>query len=147
VLPIFCVIVFGLIDGGRLVFANSTVSQAAREAVRLAVVQAPFIGATGGGCMAPVCPASTTDFHANVVAAASRMSVVVGPVPSANLHVLCTVGPPGTWTSGNDCSANNVSGSGNYVSVRISVPIQPLLPIFGWFYPSSISAAATMAIP
>ena len=40
VIPIFLLILFGLIDMGRAVYSNNTVGQAAREAARLAATQA-----------------------------------------------------------------------------------------------------------
>ena len=148
VLPIFVALVLGLIDGARLVFANNTVSQAAREAARLAAVQAAYIGATGSACTAPVCPASPSAFAADVLAAANRMTVVVGQVPAGDLSITCTAlggAPTGAWTGGNNCASANTSG--NVVSVRIVVPITPLTPLFGPVYPSSLSASASMAIP
>ncbi|MCC6771524.1 MAG: pilus assembly protein [Gemmatimonadaceae bacterium] len=146
VLPIFLFLLFGLIDAGRLVFANSTVSQAAREAARLATVQAPFIGATGSDCTAPVCPADDAEFRANVVAAANEMTSIVGVIPTGSVSIFCTAGdPPTGWTS-NDCAADNDPFIGNTVSVRIDIPIEPLLPFFDWFYPDNITATATMLI-
>jgi len=95
-----------------------------------------------------VCPASTSAFQANVLAAANANAVVVGPVPSAGLYITCTSlgnAPTGAWTGGNTCSSANTSG--NVVSVRLVVPISPLTPIFKAVYPSSLSASSTMVIP
>ena len=50
-LPVFFVVLFGLFDGGRLVYANSVVSQAAREGARLAATEAGWVGLTGGACV------------------------------------------------------------------------------------------------
>jgi Flp pilus assembly protein TadG len=147
-IPIFMLLLLGLIEGGRLVVANNTVSQAAREAARLATVQAAFVGATGPACSAPVCPATSSALRTNVVAAANRMTAFIGPVTSANLFLTCTAlgsAPTGVWTSGNDCASTNTSG--NVVSVRIVVPIEALTPLFEPFSPESVSGAATMAIP
>jgi hypothetical protein len=145
VVPIFLFLLFGLIDGGRLVFANNTVSQAVREAVRLAHVQAPFIAAED--CSAPICPADTVAFRSNVLAAANRMTSVVGTIPDSNLEILCSEVPPApAWTGNNDCAPPNNAAAGT-VSVRIVVPIQPIIPLWGWFYPNRISADATMALP
>ena len=51
VLPVFVLAVFGLFDVGRLVYINSTLSQAAREGARLAATEAGWIGLTGNGCV------------------------------------------------------------------------------------------------
>lgn len=149
VVPMFLLLLFGLIDAGRLVFANNTVSQAAREAVRVAHVQAPFIEAAAlGTCTAPVCPADEATFRANVRSAANNMTSLVGAIPDGDLTLFCSVGlPAADWSANNDCADNNAAGADNMVSVRITVPIEPLLPLFEWFYPNVISAAATMALP
>src|SRR5689334_6534843 len=44
VLPVFLLIVFGLIDGGRLVFTYNTVSNAARTSARVAIVNQSTTG-------------------------------------------------------------------------------------------------------
>ena len=44
VIPIFLLLLFGLIDVGRLVYMNSVLSQAAREGTRLASVEASWMG-------------------------------------------------------------------------------------------------------
>ena len=146
-LPIFLAIVLGMVDGARLVFAQNTVGQAAREAARRAAVQAAFIAPAT--CSAPVCPASTSAFRTNVVAAANQMSVVVGQITSANTYVTCTAlgsAPTGAWTGGNDCASGNVSG--NVVTVRVAATIQPLTPVFAIPFPSiGLGASATMQIP
>lgn len=149
VFPVFVLVFFAIVDGARLVFAYNTVAQAAREAARLAAVQAVYIGATGSACSAPVCPASTAVFRTNVLAAVNRMTVVVGTVPSANVWITCTAAgaaPTGSWTGGNDCASGNVSG--NVVSVRIAVPIQPLTPYVAIVVPQvTLAGSATMALP
>ncbi len=53
VIPVFLFILFGLLDVGRLVYTNSTLSQAAREGARLAAAEAGWIGV-------PIRPASAT---------------------------------------------------------------------------------------
>ena len=147
-IPIFLTLLLGMVEGGRLVFATNTVAQAAREAARLASVQAPFVGAVGSACTAPTCPTTTTALRTNIVAAANRMTPVVGTVASANVYVTCTAlgsAPTGAWTGGNDCASLNTSG--NVVTVRILASISPLTPLFGPLYPATISSAATMVIP
>ena len=50
VLPIFLVMLFGIIDLGRYVYMNSTLSQAARESARVAAVEAYWMGKTAPAC-------------------------------------------------------------------------------------------------
>jgi Flp pilus assembly protein TadG len=147
-IPIFLVLLIGLVEGGRLVAAENTLSQAAREAARMATVQAGFVGASGTACAAPVCPATTTALRTNLISAANRMTVFVRPVATGDLYLTGTAlgsAPTGAWTTGNDCASSN--GSGNVVSVRIVLPIDALTPIFDPWLPADLSAAATMAIP
>ncbi len=49
ILPLFLLAFFGLIDGARLVYFNSTLSQAVREAARTGAVEAYWLGSTAGG--------------------------------------------------------------------------------------------------
>ena len=46
VIPIFLLLLFGLIDGGRYVYMSNVLSQAAREAARVGAAEASWIGAT-----------------------------------------------------------------------------------------------------
>ena len=84
VLPVFLLIVFGLIDAGRLVFMNSTLSQASREAARTASVEAYWVGRTDPSCGTfggPVCPADTATLKAHMTAAANQMMAPFGADP------------------------------------------------------------------
>ncbi len=148
VIPIFLLLLIGMVEGARLVAASNGVSQAAREAARLATVQAAFVGASGSACTAPVCPASSSALRSNALAAANRMTLFVGPLTTGSLYLTCsTLGsaPTGAWTGGNDCASANASG--NVVTVRLVAPIQALTPIFQPFWPGTIAGAASMAIP
>ncbi len=156
VVSVFLLIVFGVVDGARLVFSQNTVGQVAREAARLAAVQAPFVGRSGSACTAPTCPATTAVLRTNVLAAANRMAVTVGPIASANLYLDCTApGSPrsGAWTGGNDCSANRAAGASNVVNVRVVASFRPATPIVGQLidalYPAAerLSASSSMVIP
>ena len=46
VIPIFMLMVFGIVDGGRLIFAYNTVSNAARDGARVAIVNQSTSGTT-----------------------------------------------------------------------------------------------------
>ena len=46
VLPVFILLLFGLLDVGRYVYMNSVLSQAAREGARVAAAEASWIGKT-----------------------------------------------------------------------------------------------------
>lgn len=134
VLPVFLLLLFGLIDGARLVYANATLSQAAREGARVAAVEANWVLPTPQpeGCVtseaglaalpgAHVCPVNVASLKAHVVAAMNRMAPAVGPFTTATVHLSCNAGaalgdaaPSGSWTEvagqaspgGNGCEDN-----------------------------------------
>ena len=97
VLPIFLLMLFGLIDGGRFVYENSVVSQAAREGARLATVEARWLGSSDPSCGAvggPTCPATVTgpgSLQADVASAVNRM---VAPFGSVSASATCSSGAP-----------------------------------------------------
>jgi hypothetical protein len=151
VLPIFLVMLFGVIDGGRIVYMNTILSQAAREAARVGAVEASHIGTassdpscnTPGG---PVCPASVAALEADVLAAANREVAPFGPIQSARLYLRCDSpgsAPTGSWT-GQSCSA---SSPNDLVSVRVELQFTAVTPIAGPLLPPAwLSGAATMVI-
>ena len=157
VLPIFLLMLFGLVDMGRLVYANTTMSQAAREAARVASVQAYWVGnTTDASCNqagGPTCPADDAAMRTNVVTTANGMMTSVGTIASSNLHISCTLAtssaPSGNWTSPpNGCSTAAVrQASGSRVSVRIAMSFQAITPLIGQFFNSiELEGSATMTI-
>ena len=101
VIPIFFLVVFGLIDGARLIFAYNTVAQAARDAARTAVVEAPFIGKTP--CTAPTCPTAAA-FRGDVLNAANRASVIIGTIPDDPLYLAVGCYAVGATNTNNNCA-------------------------------------------
>jgi Flp pilus assembly protein TadG len=163
VLPIFLLVLFGLIDVGRLVFTNSMLSQAAREGARVAAVQARWMGMTSAndaGCVAAasaitatnpgahVCPPSFAALNVNVQTAANSELVGVGAIPIGNVLLSCDLTPKTTpWTT-TSCVNNS---TGDLVSVRLQLTYQPITPIVGSFFgsiigPINLVGAATMVI-
>ncbi len=139
VIPLFLLMLFGLVDMARLVHANSALSQAAREGARVASVQAYWVGETGTDCGpgGPTCPANEAAFRANVLTAANGLMVAVGTIDDSQLHLSCTgasaATPTGAWTSPpNGCSSQSVRQSpGARVSVRVAMDFEPITPIIG----------------
>ena len=150
VLPIFILMLFGVVDVGRLIYANAALSQAAREGARLAAAEAAWIGLSGPGCVsspslitagnpgAHVCPATLTAFKTHVADAVNRMAVGLGPITA--VYVSCNAGPAGgdpppsgAWTEssgGNGCATSGANGSsGDMVSVRVAYTFGPITPI------------------
>ena len=169
VLPIFLLVVFGLIDVGRAVYTNSTLSQAAREGARLAAAEASWIGSTHPACVsdesqitsarpgAHVCPPDVATFKSHISSAAQRMTVAVGPINT--LYISCNDGsiadpvPTGAWTEssgGNGCKdglGNAIAGSGDLVSVRVEYTYDLFTPLVSSLLEAvRLGGAATMAI-
>jgi Flp pilus assembly protein TadG len=150
VLPVFVVMLFGVVDAGRYVYMNSVLSQAAREGARVAAVEASWIGSTDASCGAvggPVCPANAAALQADALAAANRMVAPFGNIGS--LYISCDpVGsaPTGSWTTGTSCTTT--SGiTGNVVSVRVLLTFTPLTPVIAQVMGTiTTSASATMVI-
>ena len=129
VLPLFLLLLFGVVDGGRYVYLNSTLSNAAREAARLGSVEASWRGSADPSCGAaggPVCPANDTQLLADITAAANREMVPFGTV--SNVYLSCTSStgtpPTGNWT-GSACGDPN---AGSQMSVRVTYTWKAITP-------------------
>jgi len=149
VLPIFLLMVFAVIDGGRLIYMNSVLSQAAREGARQAAVEASWFGSSDLSCGktgGPTCPATAALLKADALAAANRMVAPFGSVGA--LYISCDTpsagAPAGAWTSGTACDA--ASGTtGNLISVRVTLSFTAITPIIGQILGTvPLAGAATM---
>jgi hypothetical protein len=148
ILPLFLLIIFGLIDLGRFVITDHILSQAAREGARQAAVEASWMGSTDASCGmpgGPTCPANVTALHADALAAANRMVAGLGGSVS-DLYISCDApgnAPTGLWT-GASC---NSRVPGNEVSVRVEYLYQPITPVIAQLIGNVVrEGAATMVI-
>jgi Flp pilus assembly protein TadG len=146
VLPVFLLMLFGLIDMGRYVYLNSTLSQAAREAARVAVVEASWMGSPDASCGAvggPVCPANLAALRADMLAGANRMMTPFGSIVSADLYTSCAVTPPSPVTT-QTCANPGINST---VSVRVVLVFRPITPVIGQMFTSiTTQASASMVI-
>ncbi len=153
VFPVFVLVLFGLFDVGRLVYSNSVLSQAAREAARVGAVEAGWIGnpnadpscnQSGG----PVCPPSSAALLTDVTRAANRMVAGMGTI--TNVYLDCTApggAPTGAWATGDCNPANSENTTGDLVSVRVVFTFTPVTPVIGQIIGSvTLSGSATMVI-
>jgi hypothetical protein len=145
---IFFPLLFGLIEGARLVYTNNVLSNAAREGARRGSVQAGWIGQAGNGCSptdgptvhGPVCP-SQSDFITNVLSAANGEMVGANPLstaasdPDHSVTVTCN----GLAPSQSSCA------TGGTLRITVAYRYVPLLPILS-NGSIRLSAAASMAI-
>ncbi len=156
VIPIFFVLLFGLLDAGRFVFMSSVLSQAAREGARLAAVEASWIGSTDPSCGqvgGPVCPATAAALKTDVVNAANRMVSPFGTIAAANVYISCDPAggstPTGSWTTGTACTGTvgttpGTGATGNLISVRVVLTFTPFTPGLGQIGSITTSGSATM---
>ena len=149
VLPIFLLLLFGLIDAGRLVYHNTVLSQAAREAARVASVEASWMAVTGSGCGTadgPTCPANVAALRTDALAAANRMVQPFASLTNAQLQTRCDpIGstPTGTW-SATTCANND---PGDVASVRVTSNFVGITPIVSRILGTiPMSASASMVI-
>lgn len=149
VLPIFLLLLFGLIDAGRLVYQHSVLSQAAREGARLAAVEASWVAQSDPGCGSaggPVCPANVAVLRTHILAAANRMVSPFAVITSAQLNTRCDPSggaPTGDW-SATSCSSNK---TGNVASVRVVASFTPITPVISTLIGAvSMSASTSMVI-
>jgi hypothetical protein len=131
VLPVFLLVLFGIIDGARLVYADATLSQAAREGARVGAVEANWVLATPQptGCVtseaglaalpgAHVCPVNVASLKAHIVTAVSRMAPGIA-IAASNVYVSCNDGtstdptPTGNWTETPGGSSTATPSVGN----------------------------------
>jgi hypothetical protein len=147
ILPIFLVLLFGVVDAGRFVYLASVTSQAAREAARVASVEASWMGSSDPSCGTvggPTCPANVTALKRDITAAANRMVKPFGPITT--VYFACTSpgsAPTGSWTT-QSCGTN---ASTNLVSVRIVLTLAPVTPVIGQLVGSvTTTGSATMVI-
>jgi hypothetical protein len=103
VLPIFLLLLFGIIDGGRVVYSNNSLSQAAREGARWGSVQGRAATAVGRDAIGDE--------------ALSR----INGVPS----------PEATVTCERNGAVVNACASGDILVVRIEADLQFVTPLLG----------------
>lgn len=112
---VMLMVMFGILECSLLLYTYHTVSSAARQASRWAMVR-------GSDCVASTCPAD----------AKAVKSYVLTQVP---LLDTAQVNVTTTWSSSNGCtvaSSSGPAGPGCTVAVQISYPFQlhiPLIPI------------------
>jgi Flp pilus assembly protein TadG len=148
VLPVFLLLLFAVIDGGRYIFVSSALSNAAREGARLGSVEASWRGSTDPSCGAsagPVCPADDTQLRNHITAAANRQMTPFGSVQDTYMSCVAATGTPpsGAWTS---TTCSNPS-AGGLISVRVTYTWQPITPLISSIMGDiSSSGSATVSI-
>jgi Flp pilus assembly protein TadG len=151
VIPIFLLMVLGLVDVARLVYLNSTLSQAAREGARVGAVEASWMGKIGSGCNTangPVCPANSAALRTDVTAAANRMMAPFGGV--SNVYLRCdpkpVEPPPPPPAVGTSTTCTNPAALG-LISVRTTATFTAITPLIGQLIgPRNLESSSTFVI-
>lgn len=147
VLPVFLLIVFGLIDMGRYVYLTSSLSQAAREGARVAAVEASWMGSTDPGCggaAGPVCPANLNALRTDILGGANRMMAPFGKIAAADLYTSCDAATAPSPVTTQTCSSPTVQG---VASIRVVTVFRPITPLISSLIPSiTTQASAAMVI-
>lgn len=148
VVPVFMLMLFGLIDGGRLIYLSSTLSQAAREGARVGSVEAGWIGSTDSGCNqvgGPACPATVDALRADIRSAVNRMISPFTSIPTSDVFVSCDAATPpmGSWTT-QSCLSR---ASGSVLSVRVAYTYTAITPLLAQILGSvTLTGSATMVV-
>jgi Flp pilus assembly protein TadG len=147
VIPIFLLMLFGLIDIGRYVYMNSTLSQAAREGARVAAVEAYWMGKSDPSCgsaAGPVCPANLTALRTDVLAGANRMIQPFASLATSDLFTSCDATTAPNPVTTQTCATPSIGG---LASVRVTATFRPLTPLISSMFPTiPTQASATMVI-
>ena len=149
ILPVLLMLMMGVFDLGRVVYANDMVSNAAREAARFAIVH--------GGSRITACPVGPPDLPRTVVPPASATC----PHPSPSKEAIRQVARDwalsaggafvvqvcyGPGCSGDTDAPGATNAKGTPVTVTVSSPVTLTAPsIVGW-ETLEVSSASTMLV-
>lgn len=146
VAPIFLAMIFGIVDLGRVVWANNSLAGAAREAARYASVH--------GGSLTTACPSGP--MPTGVVAPAASASC---PFPSPSKQAVINVarnqaiagGSPVVVTVcyGTSCTGSTDTGSnkrGSPVTVRVTGTVDLITTSLLGLGPFTVSGSSTMLV-
>ena len=118
IIPVLLVLLYGIIEGGRLLFIYTSVAAAGREAARYAA----GIGQTGSTALYNDC--------AGIRAAATRIGFFAG-VTASEVHIYHDSGPGTTQTEYCTSSTDLLASvsEGDRIDVKIATPYNPIVPI------------------
>ena len=129
VIPIFLLIVFGIIDAGRLIFTYNTVSNAARNAARVAIVNQSTTGTNTCDTTSPTAWSVGCGVSSGVGVAIAPTDVVV------------------TYRNPTDTGACTPASIGCIAVVTVTGKWQAMTPIIGQIIgPTSVSSTSKIPI-
>lgn len=128
VLPLLLLLIFGVVDAGRLIFAYNTVSNAARNGARVAIVNQSIAGTD---------TCDTTSATAWSTGCAVSSGVSLGLVP-ADISV--------TYRDATDTTACSAMTFGCLAVVTVTSHFQAITPVIGQLI-GPVDVASTTKIP
>ena len=152
VLPLFLLILIGMIDVGRAIWANNSVANAAREAARYAIVH----GGTKSN-LCPVGPPVTTGSNKTVIPSASTSCPYPSPSKqgikdTATAYAIAAGFPVSVEVCyGASCSGDtDISGAtnarGTPITVTVSGQVPMLVPKLVGINQINVDATSTMLV-
>lgn len=152
VFPLFLVILIGMVDVGRSIWANNSVANAAREAARYAIVHG---GTKSNPC--PVGPPVTTGSNKTVIPAASTSCPYPSPskegIKEAARSYAIAAGFPvsvqvcyGSGCTGDTDITGATNARGTPVTVTVSGQVPMLVPKLVGINQIDVDATSTMLV-
>ena len=132
ILPVFLYLLLGVVDIGRVIFYQSLVNNAARDAARYALAH-PDQTCSSGTC------GVTTSAQTAAGMFGAQLSVC-----SATLYSATVLGAAGTTVPPACPNSNTTTATYGYVTVVVSVPFQPATALFTGAWTRTLSAQSTM---
>lgn len=124
VLPLFFLLIFGIIDFGRYFFVEHTLQYATREGMRLALVGGTLNDQQGHPMDRTASIIQKIKDNASLAVDPSRLSIYIYPVAAG-------YGDPTGWQT----STPNAGDPGSYMRVKTIYTYNFLIPLIGAFFP------------
>jgi Flp pilus assembly protein TadG len=133
VLPVLLLLLTGIVDFGTLLFKHMQVTAAAHAGVRYAIANG----------------FDATKISTAITNATTMSGISASPAPSESAGCISSTNTIVTVTNTTTCSGSNTNGgtqTGTFVFVHASAPFSPMLPVWGTFMPSTVTANAVVMI-
>jgi Flp pilus assembly protein TadG len=148
ILPLFLVLLLGVVDMGRAVWATTSLASAAREAARFAIVH--------GGAVSTVCPVGPPSVDTNIPTASascpypspSKQSIVDAAISAAiagGTNTTVTV-CYGLNCTGNTDTAGATNARGTPITIVITSNVNLIVPSLLGRSSFSLSGSSTMLV-
>jgi len=131
VLPVFLLLIFGILDFGRFYFVQHTIQFATREGMRVALVGRRLLGENSNPMSREDSIIRTIRENASTAINPSSLSVYIYPVST-------DYGDPAGWDKGGP----NAGNPGVYMRVRSRYTYDFLTPLIGAFFTNGILVEA-----